>query len=107
VFTASSLLGLLSDLVELDLLPYRCAQFYQAERHSNEMVLIYLERSCLKTASEKKEVEESFRLAREQLGDEEQGSVQPAADAAQRIAELQDRVRTLESEIAVIRKSRS
>jgi SAM-dependent methyltransferase len=40
VFTTESLLSLLVDLVELDLLPYRCIYFYEPERYSNEMVLI-------------------------------------------------------------------
>jgi SAM-dependent methyltransferase len=40
VFTTESLLSLLLDLVDLDLLPYRCVYLYEPERYSNEMVLI-------------------------------------------------------------------
>ncbi len=36
VFTTRSLLNLLADLVELDLLPYRCLHVYEPERNTNE-----------------------------------------------------------------------
>ena len=45
VFTAQSLIGLLLDLLELDLLPYRCVYLYEPERYANEMILIMERRS--------------------------------------------------------------
>jgi SAM-dependent methyltransferase len=40
VFTANTLLRLLAYLVDLDLLPYRCARFFPPERNTNEMILV-------------------------------------------------------------------
>jgi len=71
VFTPASLLGLLSDMVELDLLQYHCVRFHETERNANEMILV-LERngeaagSDLQTAAAR----ESFLVHLRQLDPE-------------------------------------
>ncbi|HBK07099.1 MAG TPA: class I SAM-dependent methyltransferase [Acetobacteraceae bacterium] len=59
VFTPESLLRILIDLVDLDLLPYRCARFHTTEPGSIEMFLI-LERMADDTDQAKAEARESF-----------------------------------------------
>lgn len=59
VVTPRSLLGLLQDLLELDLLPFACAGFYDTEPLSNEFVLILRRRSG-DTPEEIAEAQQSF-----------------------------------------------
>jgi SAM-dependent methyltransferase len=106
VFTASSLIALLTDLVDLDLLPYHCARFYEAARNSNEMVLI-LERFSEGTKSEKKEAREGFQQVLERLDNRELKPMREATVDDCTVRALRERARELEREIALMQNSRS
>jgi SAM-dependent methyltransferase len=59
VFTADTLLRLLADLADLELLPYRCARFFPPERNTNEMILVMARQTGTVQGSD--EARESFR----------------------------------------------
>ncbi len=128
VFTPRSLLTLLLEMVELDLLPYRCARFYEAERNTNEMVVV-LERTGdhPDTDAEKVKARDSIltqlgRLSFEELVPAEaMGSVRALRtlnrnletaiaslrSVAESVPALQARVRALEAEVEALRASTS
>lgn len=128
VFTPRSLLTLLLEMVELDLLPYRCARFYEPERNTNEMVLV-LERNGEHpdTEAEKAKARDSFltqlgRLSFEELAPAEaagsvralrtlnrslETAVASLRPAAESVLALQARVRALEAEVDALRASTS
>jgi SAM-dependent methyltransferase len=108
VFTPASLFRILVDLVELDLLPYRCARFHDSEVGSFEMLLI-LERRAGDTAEEKADARESFLVHLRAL--EAGETIANAAEEAQRLREtietFKNRIAVLETETAVLRSSTS
>ncbi len=70
VFTPSSLLGILADLVDLDLLPFRCARFFPTEPYQLEFFLT-LEKLSPDTLPSDPETEarKSFLDSRSRLGE--------------------------------------
>lgn len=109
VFTAGSLAALCVELVDLDLLPYRCVQFYEPERNTNEISLV-LERLTGPSDYQKAEARESFmthlrRFERLENG-QNQDSNRALEQARAEIAGLTSRINALESEIALLRSRR-
>jgi SAM-dependent methyltransferase len=104
VFTPRSLMTLLGQLVDLDLLPYRCAAFHETEPGSIEMLLVLERRPEPVDAREKADAEASF-TARAPLAADEP----PAAagiDEAEAQA-LRARVAALEADSTALRTSTS
>lgn len=99
VFTARSLAALFVDLSDLDLLPYRCVNFYEPERNTNEIDVI-LERLAGRSEDEKKEARASFEGPLCRLEQAERS-------ADQQIAELKRKVSTLESQVNALLSSKS
>lgn len=96
VFTARSFIGILADLVDLDLLPYTCVNLYEPERNTNEFIVV-LERSVEESIVQKEDARASFLLHLHRLEEAE----------AEDIAALRKRIQILESEIATLVSSRS
>ena len=89
VFTPASMFRIMADLVELDLLPYRCARFYPPEHGSIEMFLI------LERTDDRAEALESFRA--------ELRAVEPSegfAGSAEDVALMRETIRQAQSRIA-------
>jgi len=113
VFTPSSLAAILADLVDLDLLPYKCLHLYEPERNTNEIVLI-LERLQDNSISEKEQARSSFISYLRQAGQERRVAEQElqltrqALHAAETEATaLRNRVHALEVDITALLSSRS
>ncbi len=100
VFTPRSLLTLLSELVDLDLLSYSCARFFEPERDTNEMVLVlrrYAEVSG--TPTEKARAKESFLTHLRQLDFNDLSQV----EAVDSMRTLQNQNRQFETTVAELR----
>jgi SAM-dependent methyltransferase len=113
VFTPSSLAAILADLVDLDLLPFKCLHLYEPERNTNEIVLI-LERLQENSISEKKQARSSFVPYVRQAGQERRVAEQEleltkqALLAAEtEVAAVRHRVHALEADITALVSSRS
>jgi SAM-dependent methyltransferase len=129
VFTARSLAVLLLDLFDLDLLPYRCAQLYEPERNTNEILLI-LEHWQDDSTISKEEVRQSYLVHVHRLDDDReaepvkqkwaatereletakqrlQAAEQALETRTREIALLQDRIHVVELDLASLLSSRS
>ncbi len=108
VFTPESLFRIMIDLLDLDLLPYRCAQFHTTEPGSIEMFLI-LERRTDNSAPSKAEARDSF--VRQLHAMEVPNSSGDATGEVSRLraeaAGLKARIAMLEAEAAALRSSTS
>jgi len=105
VFTPESLFRIMIDLVDLDLLPYRCARFHPTEPGSIDMVLI-LERLAGNTETEKAEARTSFvrGLAAASVST---GPVTEVHRLRSDIQNLKERIAILEADAAALRASTS
>jgi SAM-dependent methyltransferase len=103
VFTGRSLAALFLELAGLDLLPYRCVNFYEPEPDTNEIDVI-LERLNGQSEDEKKEARASFAIYARRL---EQAERETSTAARKQIAELETKVGVLESQINAIVSSKS
>jgi SAM-dependent methyltransferase len=121
VFTPPSLAAILADLVDLDLLPFKCLHLYEPERNTNEIVLI-LERLQENSISEKEQARSSFMLHLRHLDerqpikaeakpcavDQELELTKQALQAAKtEVTALRNRVHALEADITALLSSRS
>jgi len=121
VFTPSSLAAILADLVDLDLLPYKCLHLYEPERNTNEIVLI-LERLQENFISEKEQARSSFMFYLRQFDEgqaikpgqepraveqESELTKQALQEAKTEVTALRNRVHALEADITALLSSRS
>jgi SAM-dependent methyltransferase len=113
VFTPSSLAAILADLVDLDLLPYKCLHLHEPERNTNEIVLI-LERLQENFISEKEQARSSFTSYLRHAGPEpwaveqELELTKQALQLAEtEVTALRNSVHALEADITALLSSRS
>jgi len=106
VLTTESLLSLLLDLVEVDLLPYRCVYLYEPEQYSNEMILVLEHRSentpLSKAAARVSFISQVKRLGHGQVecgGGENQSAMERVELIRQRRQEVTKIVGSLEQRI--------
>jgi SAM-dependent methyltransferase len=108
VFTPESLFKIMIDLVDLDLLPFRCARFHTTQPGSIEMFLI-LERRAGNSDAEKAEARDSFRRELDAMA----APAMPADGAAEvhrlrlETEALRAKVTMLEAEAEALRSSTS
>lgn len=115
VFTPLSLLRIMVDLVDLDLLPYRCARFHDTEVGSLEMLMV-LERRPHQDDDGKAAARESFMLHLRVLEEAEAAARragdtrhlnQVIKDQNRVMNEMAARIAMLEGEAAALRSSTS
>lgn len=106
VFTPPSLLRLLADLLDLDLLPYRCACFHDTEPGSLEMLMV-LERLAGDADGEKAAARESFMAHLRPLAAADAAASREVPRLNGVVEGMAARIATLEAEVAGLRTSTS
>lgn len=98
-FTPASLLGILADLVEMDLLAFRCASFFPTERYANEFFLTLEKLGPEAPPSDARtEARESFLDAHSRLGEiEKLGSELTPLTAMSKLEALDTELRQIKA----------